>query len=902
MNDPHTPSTVKKRLYHRDEVVRTFRLLVGDGHVTELRALEAQRQEDFRPGTLSGYFDNAEALAAAVGTIKTAKGIYVIPNAINPALLARSANRIKQAHKDDGTQNGDIARRRWLLIDCDPVRPTGISSTEAEHAAALRRVQDIAAHLTAAGWPDPIIADSGNGAHLLYRIDLPAEDGGIVQRCLQALAAGFDDEAVTVDTSVHNPARIWKLYGTMSCKGDNVPDRPWRMSRIIDAPTDPRQVSIELLQALAAEIPMPTRSSSAPCHETAAGESFDIDGFIQRHGLDVDGPHSWNGQQGPGRRWTLTHSPMCDHHDGAAHLEQHASGAITAGCHHNSCSWTWQDLRARFEPRPERAAGIMGIVRTTSANPETPWPELDRLDVRTLPAFPLQALPEALREWVAAESKATQTPADLAALLALAVCSSCIAGRVEIEPHPRWREPTNVYVAVLLDPGNRKSAVFNDATHPLREAERTLIEEARPAVARAQSQRRQVQRRLDRCEKLAAEKGDAAAAAEALQLAEELATHPESVLPRLIVDNVTGEKLEIVLAEQDGRLASLSPEGGVFDLMAGRYSRNGAPDFEVYLKAHAGDEIRTDRVSRKGVHIKKPALTCAYAIQPVVIAGIAGDATFRGRGLLARFLYAAPKSWIGEREICPDPVPPAVAEAYADLVYQLATDPPKGTLTLAPDAANFFQQWQAEIEAMLAEFGPLEAIRDWGAKLAGATARLAAVLHCVQHPDDAMDLRIDADTIRAAIEIARYLIPHATSVLTLMHAQQGGSADDACYLQRWIRRHGQPQFTKRQAHQDCKRRFPQADDIDPVLNELMRRGYIRPKPQDAGGPGRRPSPVYEVNPAVFDAGNAENRPHNPQNSSTPSPEGVSGDSEGASHQSENASDAPDAEGDDWGEL
>jgi hypothetical protein len=230
------------RLADPQAIVEACRLIVGDGSVTELRALDATTAADRWPRTLFGYFDNAEALAAAVGTITTAKGVYIVPNEVNPALLARACNRIKPAAKGDGTQDGDIMRRRWLLIDADPVRPAGISSTDAEHAAALARIQDIMAYLKAAGWPTPIVADSGNGGHALFRIDLPADDGGLVKRCLQALAARFDDAAVEVDTSVHNPARIWKLYGTLACKGDDVPGRPWRMARILDGQHAERMV------------------------------------------------------------------------------------------------------------------------------------------------------------------------------------------------------------------------------------------------------------------------------------------------------------------------------------------------------------------------------------------------------------------------------------------------------------------------------------------------------------------------------------------------------------------------------------------------------------------------------------------------------------------------------------
>jgi len=111
------------------------------------------------------------------------------------------------------------------------------------------------------------------------------------------------------------------------------------------------------------------------------------------------------------------------------------------------------------------------------------------------------ALPDSLRRWVEAESHATQTPADLAGLLALAVCAATIARRVEVKPRPGWKEPVNLFVAVLLDPANRKSTVFTDATRPLKEVESELIEGARGDVAREQSERRQAEQRLKAKEK-----------------------------------------------------------------------------------------------------------------------------------------------------------------------------------------------------------------------------------------------------------------------------------------------------------------------------------------------------------------------------------------------------------------
>jgi hypothetical protein len=556
------------------------------------------------------------------------------------------------------------------------------------------------------------------------------------------------------------------------------------------------------------------------------------------------------------------------------------------------------ELDKLAEKAPEWTPSASASTDGTAPVPP-PWPELDRLDERRLPDFPLEALPRPLQGWVAAESHATQTPADLAAMLSLCVVASCIARHVYIEPRLGYREPTNLFSAGLMDPGNRKSAVFSDATRPLREVESSLVESRRSAVAREQSARRQAERRMQRAERLAIEKDDEAMRQLAQDVAAQLADWPEAVLPRLIVDDATSEKLGMLLADQDGRIASMSPEGDVFDLMAGLYSRSGMPQFNVYLMGHAGDDLIVDRVSRKSVHVERPALTCAYAIQPQVIKGIAGNPAFRGRGLLGRFLYSAPLSWIGRREIAPAPVPADVAAAYADLVRRLAEFPPSGTLSLDAEAEQLFGRWEAEVEAMLADGGALEAIRDWGAKLAGATLRIAAALHCAQHPDDAVSIAVDADTIQSAIRVARYLIPHAEYVLTMMQFQDDTTVDEARYVVKWIVRHERRQFTKRDAQQHGKRRFPYADDIDPALSELKRRGYIRLKSNEAVGPGRPPSQEYDVNPAVFDAGHPQERSQNSQHSVT---DLVSANSENT----ENASGPPQSESssgeDSWGEI
>ncbi len=210
---------VTDRERQRAHILRALGLLYAPGDVVELRIPQAGRR-----GTIAGYFDDLDALAAAaIRESGRVAGIYTTLNPVAPALLARYANRLEDWAKDT-TQDSHIPRRCNLLIDADPDRPSGISSTDAEHAQALEYGRALRDDLAAMGWPAPIYADSGNGAHLVYRVDLPADDGGLVQRVLQAIAVRWVREGITLDLSVYNPARI-TTYGRKACKGDNTPKR-----------------------------------------------------------------------------------------------------------------------------------------------------------------------------------------------------------------------------------------------------------------------------------------------------------------------------------------------------------------------------------------------------------------------------------------------------------------------------------------------------------------------------------------------------------------------------------------------------------------------------------------------------------------------------------------------------
>src|SRR5215217_3590348 len=309
------------------------------------------------------------------------------------------------------------------------------------------------------------------------------------------------------------------------------------------------------------------------------------------------------------------------------------------------------------------------------------------------PPFPVEVLPGWLGDYVAAVATATQTPPDLAGMLALAVLATVAAGAVEVQPRAGWREPLCLFVAIGMDAGARKSSVFTALTRPVAEFERQQATAALPAITETVTLRRIADQAAAHAE-AAASKAPAdlqeERQAEAIARAAEAANLVVPPVPRWLIDDATPEALAGLLATY-GRIALLSPEGDVFDQMAGRYNQAG-PNLGVYLKGHAGDLLKVDRRGRPPEYVERPCLTIGLAVQPEVLRGLASRPGFGGRGLLARFLYSLPASLVGRRQPGAPPVPEPVADRYALELQALAatlavpTDDGPALLSLDPGA------------------------------------------------------------------------------------------------------------------------------------------------------------------------------------------------------------------------
>jgi len=347
------------------EIKKALEILVGPDSPVELRAIHKNRNR-----IDAGVFDHEhrqELVDAAIRLNKMGAAVYVTLNPIDPQLLSRYHNRIQESVKATAT-DANITRRRWLLVDIDPIRPKDTASTDEQLDQAKETAREIYKHLKSLGWHDPVVAESGNGMHLFYGVDLPNDDASrdLIKGVLNTLADQFDNKAISVDRSVFNAGRIVKLHGTVANKGDNTTLSPWRLSKIVKDQDPMSVVSLEQLHDC-----YPAQSVNVHQQKSHAG-TFDLDSFLSRLGI----PYEMDTHAGR-QRYKLQYCPFnSDHGKNDAAIFQGADGKLGFKCQHNSCAdKTWKDVRALVDGT-ERIKSVANAEEWEPAIQE--WPVMDK--------------------------------------------------------------------------------------------------------------------------------------------------------------------------------------------------------------------------------------------------------------------------------------------------------------------------------------------------------------------------------------------------------------------------------------------------------------------------------------------------------------------------------------------
>lgn len=322
----------------------------------------------------------------------------------------------------------------------------------------------------------------------------------------------------------------------------------------------------------------------------------------------------------------------------------------------------------------------------------------------------------------------------------------------------------------------------------------------------------------------------------------------------LYVDDITMEKLVSTLAANNGRAAIISSEGGIFDTLAGIYTRN--VNIDVMLKGYSGDPIRVDRIGRESESILNPALTVMLMAQPNVVSDVLNNTTFRGRGLTARFLYCMPDSSVGERKFTSAPITDDIYCEYERLIINLLEDDyakEPEIITLSEEAYGLLTEFADEIEPRLVK--EYAEISDWVGKLIGNTLRISGLLcragkfrghDFLNIPDK---LTVDGETMRNAIQLGRYFLNHAQAAYSVL--PENTTNHNAEIILNMLQEKHLKRFDRREAMRNC-RKFKTVAEIQPILDFLEDYGYIMQLPDKSKGKGRPPLPKYAVNPYVYE--------------------------------------------------
>jgi hypothetical protein len=443
---------------------------------------------------------------------------------------------------------------------------------------------------------------------------------------------------------------------------------------------------------------------------------------------------------------------------------------------------------------------------------------------------------------------------DAPAALSLAAIGAAGSKRARVVVQPGDYHPLHIWVMVALGSGEGKTPVLRDVAAPLEAEDRRIAQKAAPEIARLESARRILTKRLHhlegRCARASDESQRMALAEEAADLSRQIADIPVPSVPRLITEDATAERLVQLLAENQGRLALLSDEGNVLFGGLIRRSKPGSENMEPLLKAFSGAPTRVDRVGRPDVLVRDPALTIALAVQPAVLHRLLGTESFSGRGLLERFLYSVPVR-CGIRDQSPPSLDDeAVREYRATIDWLLARDVYERIDGNVPEmvfddrATMFFREFSAEIDIDPYSVSP--AVMGWMNKLRTNTARIAGILHAADQGVAEPRSVIPAGTVERAIEIGRYFRAHAELTLGTHLRSEAETA-----LLTHIQRNQLAVFRPHEAHRAMQARFRRIEDVLRVVALMQERGFVRPCPRtEPRGPGRPPL-EYEVHPALL---------------------------------------------------
>lgn len=840
-------------------------VLFKPGDVVELRALA----KGSRKRVDSGYFDYEhfpELARHAVRLSDAGFAVYVTLNPVDPQLLSRCANRVEQCARAT-TGDRQVLRRRWLLVDIDPVRPSGVSATDAQLARAKKMAKAVKKFLAEQGWPEPLVALSGNGFHLLYAVDLPNDEEAtsLVKGVLALLADEFDDDHTKVDRSVYNAARICKLYGTVANKGDHTADTPWRKSEMVKTP--PRiEVSrdqLGQLQPLPATTPV-RRQTSELASALAGYSQFNLEDFLARH--DV----AYTQDEHDGReRFKLAHCPFNPEHvNGEAAIFRDPSGMLGFKCMHDSCDGKgWRDVRAKLEGSVNSLTAVTADTSTAAvfsgppinvgAGDHATWPDPQSLIVNSkAQEYPVNALPETVRSAVLEVGGFVKAPVSLIASSALAALSLAQQAQCDVERATKLSGPTGLYLLAIADSGERKSTCDVFFTKAIRDYEAQAQAAAKPLIAKYKSERdawNAKRKGVEEKIKALARAGQPTHAKEQELMTLDKFAPVAPVVPRLIYGDATPEALTYALAKTYPSAGVISSEAGSVFGSHGMGKESAMRNFAALNQLWDGATLPVERRSSESFTVRGARVTISLQAQEPTIREFFANThgLARGTGFLARFLMSWPDSTQGTRDFTEPPTNwPALAafntRLTAILQQPIVTDFDGGLtplmLKLSPAAKAAWVAFHNDVESKLGRGGELSDVKDVASKAADNAARLAALFHVFCGGIGPIGL----ESMKSAVTVAGWHLDEARRFLgeLALPADIANAQRMDTWLRDYCNRHAVDRVQTRTLQQFGPAGLRDAPSLAGAIRELTDLGRVR-LVQD----GRKR--LVQINPALL---------------------------------------------------
>lgn len=482
------------------------------------------------------------------------------------------------------------------------------------------------------------------------------------------------------------------------------------------------------------------------------------------------------------------------------------------------------------------------------------WEELVPLDDVVLPSFPIDALPDVLRNYVIDVAESTQTPIDMAGVASLALMSIAMQPRYKVIGKADWEEQLSLYCMIVAEPSDRKSAVFNQIIKVIQSFEAEYNEHHSIDVLKSQEEHALLEKK---CKKAIKDYENGKITKDEYDEAfKKYSTHKVIKPISLTLDDVTSESLTNEIESQDGCIALVSSEGGIFDILSGSYTN--FPNIDIFLKGYSGDFIKVSRIGRPSLYVKNPRLTILLTVQPKVFENVVNNGTFTGRGLSARFLYSVPKSLVGTRKFETKPIDFENKKRFSDLIQSILNEPKSSLvyISLSNDAYSLLKDYYEAFELRLAT--DLKDIGGWAGKLVGNILRISALITRARNikydaflyipsNDDTAEWIVQKEDMENAISLGNYFLEHARYAFDFM--DDNTTKKQALNFLEKLKASKVSEISFREASRMCKF-MNKKENATAVISLLSDYGYLREKKGTSRAHNK--GAIYEVNPAIYD--------------------------------------------------